>query len=243
GDTVSITARLDQHDGGEVLVHLAYADSATVSRLMRFEAGAYHFELPDVTRDFSFHVTAGDARTLRHEVRVLRRPMVREYRIRYDFPDYTGRAPINVLSPDGRIEVPAGTEVTLTVVASEPLAEATLRIADEAVEVTPGIEPSSITAQFTVNENSTGELVLTSAEGAVSAEPNLLRIRALPDAAPIVRMLLPDADQRLHPRDVLQVEYQALDDYGLREVRLMLRVNGNVRDGIEMPMKGDLRSQ
>src|SRR5690606_16855658 len=99
GDTVSITAHLDQHDTGEVLVHLAYADDSPVSRLMRFESGAYQFELPDVTRDFSFYVTAGDARTLRHEVRVLRRPMVREYRIRYDFPDYTGRTPINVLSP------------------------------------------------------------------------------------------------------------------------------------------------
>jgi hypothetical protein len=51
--------------------------------------------------------------------------------VRYVFPAYANRPPAVAAPADGRIEAPAGTEVDLTIVATEPLSAALLGVGGE----------------------------------------------------------------------------------------------------------------
>jgi hypothetical protein len=71
-------------------------------------------------------------------------PLVAGIRVTYRFPGYTGREPVRIDNPTGRIEVLAGTEVTLRAQALRPLARASLVMASEAAA---GTAPASPEAQ------------------------------------------------------------------------------------------------
>jgi hypothetical protein len=221
--------------------------AAPVRRVMAREApGRFSFTLPAVGRDLRYRVSAGDGRTREHVVRVLRPPAVASLEVRYAYPPYAGRPPATVTGADGTIEAPAGTEVTLIVTATEPLQSAMLRLPDGKLLMTrAATDPENVRrATFTAAHAGPYELDLISTRQVAGSGPPGTAVRILSDRKPLARLVNAGQTLRLNPRDILPLNYQALDDFGLESLAVRARVSGGgakeYRIGIDAdPRRGE----
>ncbi|HEY7116347.1 MAG TPA: hypothetical protein VH475_07170 [Tepidisphaeraceae bacterium] len=209
------------------------------------DAAAYTFNLGAMEQDQRFYVKAGDATTPTYDLRVLRRPGVAEFRIRYTYPTYTGRAPLSLHNTDGLIEAPQGTQALVAVVATEPLASAWIRIGGgngaQRVELAPTAEPNVRQGSIVVSKDQPCALEMTTDRGVVGRGPQSMKIRAVQDRPPLVRMIQPATDLRLSPRELLPVAWQALDDYGVAQIWVRAQVNANPPVEFPRRISGDPR--
>jgi hypothetical protein len=127
------------------------------------------------------------------------------------------------------VEAPVGTEVTLSVRATEPLEVAQMTIGAESVPMTIAADvhaPNSGTAvaRFTVRESKRYAIRMASRAG-VSGAFRGGSIRATADRPPVV--LVRDTasrDRDAGERELLPIAFQAADDYGLSRLDAELTV-------------------
>ncbi len=81
------------------------------------------------------HGWDGTSRTF--AVKALRTPAIAEFRIHYNYPSYTHRAPLTVSNIDGLIEAPIGTEATVDVRTAEPVADGTISLGKSTIAMMP----------------------------------------------------------------------------------------------------------
>jgi len=200
----------------------------------------YSFSLPSVDRDLSYYIRGGDATTPTYSVTVLRPPTVAEYRVRYEYREYTKRGVHSDSNTDGTVEALVGTRVTLSLVSAEPLKSARLSNGLD-LELHRTTDPLVYETQFLIEDNRQRELDLemTSPAGLSATVKKAVTIRGLADRKPLVRLLVPSESLRLHPRDLLPIQYQATDDYGISSLTLNIQING-VRDlPVPLPIQSD----
>jgi hypothetical protein len=205
-------------------------------------SGRFAYIINTVGHDFRYKVRGGDAETEPFTVRVKRPPAVAEFRIRYTLPTYTGKPPFTVANTDGTIEAPAGSEVVLTIVATEPLQSALLRMGDEKLlmEKTADEHVRQTTLRFKKDTpfESHYELDLISTREVRGGGPSGMVMRATADRAPVVRLQQAGMVLHLSPRDVVPLSYSVIDDYGVVAVNLLAQVNGHalVQSPIAVPL-------
>jgi hypothetical protein len=206
-------------------------------------AGTFRFSLAAVDRDVHYYAIGGDARTPVYTIRVLRRPAVARFTIRYDYPPYT-RLPAAYVSNDiGRIEAPAGTRATLSLVSTEPLSRAILTIGGAQRPMQSVGDPTTWQTTLEVESNQTYSIELLSTRRVPGTGPGEGTIRALPDLPPQPRLVRGGDSIRLSPHDIVPISYEALDDYGLDSLRLTVQVNGEARPAVPIRLWGDPRRQ
>jgi hypothetical protein len=236
--TVRATVRNFTGGSGAPLLHVL-ADGRDDSAVPMTSAGErdWSMPLPPVESDLRYFVEAGDATSPTYLIRVRRKPAVAEFRIRYNYPAYTGRPPLVVQTTEGLVEAPRGTEATLNITGTERLSWAVLRAADgRRIETWATGDPRIRQAKIAVDKDTKFTLELISDRGVEGRGPDV-QLRAVPDRPPLVRLLQPAADVRLAPRDLLAITFQALDDYGVERVWADAQVNGG--PAIAMPIRAD----
>jgi hypothetical protein len=224
-----------------------------VSAAQRSDGGQFAFTISSVDRDFRYYVTADDARSRTFAVRVKRPPAVARFAIRYDYPAYSGRSALTVVNSDGLIEAPIGTRATVTITATEPLDGAVLavgpeRITMDRIDATGDVAPADAArmrrAAVTVSEDTRYALELLSDRQVPGVGPaGTMQIRAIPDGKPLVRLSRAGESLRLHPREILPLSYQALDDYGIESLNLVAQVNSATPVEVPLELRGDARRQ
>ena len=203
--------------------------ASPVRRAMSREGpGRFSLTLPSVGRDLHYHVSAGDARSRDYSVRVLRPPAVAGFEVRYVYPAYADRSPVTVTNTDGQVEAPAGTEVTLTVTATEPLQSALLRLPNDKVLMgrSPADPDNVRRASFKLERGGPYELDLISTREVAGSGPPAAALRIVSDRKPIARLVNAGQALRLNPREILTLAYQALDDFGIDS--LVVKVQSGV---------------
>jgi hypothetical protein len=194
--------------------------------------GTFVSSLAPVDQDFDYVVTGGDAESDLYHVRVLRKPVVSEFEVLYEYPSYTGMPPARVSSGDGAIEAPAGTKATVRIHSSEPLAAATMSVGSLTLAMTATKDPSVREATILIAKDSYYELGLSSTRGMVGSSPSHIPIKVIPDRAPVARLVAPSEDQWLQPGARLRLVYDVADDFALGALEIHVRVNpfGTKRD-------------
>lgn len=248
---VNVTAERLSPGAPAPRLHVSFDGGTTWSRYpLAVGDSGYVYRFDSLGQDARYFVTGGDATSPTFDLRVLRKPLVDEFRVRYVYPKYTGRPPLTVTNRTGLIEALTGTEATVTIVASEPLDGAALDLFEGGKDKPPRVvrtertlDESSRQVKFVVERNADYTVSLTSARGVRSDLPTRYAVRALPDRPPLVRVPDVGQDARPGPRDLMPVTYQALDDYGLAEVVAVVRVNGGQPLRIGLKVQGDPRRQ
>jgi hypothetical protein len=178
----------------------------------------YSYTIPSVDRDVRYFVSAGDATSSSYELRVLRRPAIAEFRFAFTFPGYAGKPPATMNNRDGRIEVPTGTEVQLTIVCTEPLQSALLTVSGEKQLMSPvagDADGRLRQGHFTVSGNGRYDIDLITTRQQTGTAPATAEIRAIPDRSPTVRISGAKNIVRLGPGDVLPLGLEVSDDFGI----------------------------
>ena len=188
-------------------------------------AGKFTFPLPGIDRDLQYYVRGGDARSEQYQIKVKRIPTAAEFRIRYVFPVYTGHAPAWVTNSDGLIESLIGCEATIWVTSTEPLSSATLIVDDRRYEMNCPEKLTQWQAQIPIAANATCSLEMKSTAGVVGRGPTPMLLKALPDREPSIFIQQPVNDLRLGAADSITLHYTASDDYGLKSLEAVVRIN------------------
>jgi hypothetical protein len=225
GRPLTIIARANPPEPAAPVLRVT-VDGRTFSSIPMTAApdGTLVYTLAAVTRDTAYQVVAGDAVSPVYQVQVLRRPVVRDLRITLSYPEYLGREPLSLASA-GDIEAPLGTRATVSIVASEPLADAWIWLNDIRLDSRATADAHVRQADIDVSIDGSYAIELISERGVRGESSTDRRVRGIPDRPPIARTLLPEALSLLRPGDSLIVDYQCADDYGLGSVAALVQVN------------------
>jgi hypothetical protein len=188
----------------------------------------FAFPIPAIDRDLRYYVRGGDAQSEEFEIKIKRIPAVAEFHIQYTYPAYTGHPPMTVGNTDGLIEALSGCIAMVTMTTTEPLSSATLTVDGQQWErlymVSTG-KPTEWRTQLIVVGNANCSLEMISAAGVPGRGPAPMLLRALPDKPPAVVIEQPASDLRLAAADAITLHYSASDDYGLKSLEAVVRLN------------------
>lgn len=244
GQPLTIIAKVQRLGESSVVLHVSNdGQSWTTWPMPANHDGDYAYTLGSVDHDLNYYVTGGDATSLTYPVHLLHVPAVSEFRIHYQYPAYTGRSPLTVSNTDGLIEAPTGTQATIEVRSTQPLAEATIALGGKRLSMNETAEPAVRQAMLLVSKNQPYRLQMTARNGVQGSGPETTAIRATPDQPPLVRLVSPADDLRLSPHDILPLQYEAIDDYGLSSLSAQVQVNSQSPWPMAIKLRGDARHQ
>ncbi|MBC8235963.1 hypothetical protein H8E77_40980, partial [bacterium] len=200
--------------------------------------------LKNVTQSFEYHISAKGEKSPTYMITVIKEPVINRFQLTLNFPKYTNLSP-QVLEPNsGDITALIGTEVRFEGESNKSLASATLIFDDNApveinsesvsyevansegqikLSVSEGIK---LNGSFRVKRSGKYHLLLTDSEGISNSNPIQYVIRAIKDKEPQVEILKPGEDIVLDDSMLIPLEVSTLDDYGIKTVRLVYRIEG-----------------
>jgi hypothetical protein len=236
GKPLTISVRAEPLLGGTVLLRMSSDEQTWASVGMNpAPGGAYTYTIPSLLRDLKYQLTAGDAQAGPFTVHVLRRPLLRELHIRLTYPSYVGRDPLEFISTDGAIEAPVGTLAQITLVATEPLKDASVIIDGERLATDPTSDLHARESQLRITHDARWSVEMVSAREVPGTGSSDMTIRAKPDRPPVARLVLPPGASLLRPRDLVRIPYQAADDYALTSLEARIEVDS--KPPIVMPLQ------
>lgn len=230
---VTVTVEGDEPE----FVELAPASGIGTVPLVRSGEREWTGRFRAVRDDFSFVARGGDDDGADREiaVSVFAAPSVAAVEATLDFPSYTGLA--RRVEPRGDLEAPVGTQVTLRVRPSEPVATALLVFEGEkgqfALEPLPADATTSdadrgvMTGSFVVSESTSYSLQLTGTNGFKNLEPATYAVVAIKDRNPVLRLLEPQlADLNVVQNGIVPIRVATDDDFGIAALTLALSTQG-----------------
>jgi len=211
----------------------------------------FAFTCPPATASFRYRVHAGDALSAFYTATVVPKPAVEGLEVRYEFPKYTRREPLTQEKAEGDIKALPGTLVTLRAKTNKGMAGAAMLVngqvaADSkgqplvATEVVKGGQPA-VVCRFTLGAEVAGKwtLKLVDEHGFESSTAEHT-IEVVPDGAPVVAVIKPEAKQlRLPPTAPLPIAFTVEDDVGLAGAELLIEVDGRGRPSQPLALPRD----
>ncbi len=201
--------------------------------------GSAEYTFAKLSDSVRFHIEGGDGKTRPIEVHVVKRPYIREVQAYYKYPPYTGVPP--KITSDPQLAGLEGTEVRLSFTASTPLNEAWIQLAGQPPQTLPLIDGGKRFEWFHMLKDSTSYTIGVKDEhGNREKRAEIHRIQVTPDQPPTARLLDPAGDLDVTARARFRVRYQANDDYGLKQVRLMVSKDGKPPEPLDEKITGPI---
>jgi hypothetical protein len=149
-------------------------------------------------------------------------PLIGDLSLRFQYPEYTGLPPRVVESTSGEIAAVKGTVVQIAARAAIDVVRAEIRAGLATLPLR--VEGRALAGSLTVLEPGTYQFFLTGEDGERRPGSPPMKIEVERDRHPRVRILAPGGEVVVGERGRLEVRYAADDDFGLRDLSLVLRV-------------------
>lgn len=190
----------------------------------------YASELKDVERDLEYEVQVGKLRSAVAKITVNEPPRVSGFEITYAYPDYTGKPAETVTTGTGDMAALVGTRVRLKALANRTMPTAFLKSGlPGAPELTDRRELTNAghdtwEATFTIDQSFDYEIGLGDMAGAPRFATGRFHVEAVPDRAPVVRLLYPEGDMKIPEEMNLALQAEGVDDFGLSRLDLVYEI-------------------
>ena len=191
--------------------------------------GAYRFRytFKNAQEDFVFHLEGGDDETQTFPARLLERPRVTWSQLRIVPPAYTRLEAFTLGDGERAAQVLPGSDVTFTIAANKPIAQAVLMAGNKTVA--PAVaDGERHVVTISPKDTQTYHFSLVDEFGLEDKQPIRFALRVVKDEPPRVRMKLPGVGEMVTPEAVLPIELEFADTYGLASAELVFQVT---RDG------------
>lgn len=218
-------------------VFLAVTGGRGIAGQVAMTARTEHFRhtFRRVQDGFSFHARGGDDpqgdKTV--TVSVVHPPLVGTIRAQLVHPEYTGLEPS--VQSGGGIEALEGTRVLLQILPTAPVASAALSFVEsgQRLELKPQTiqdDQGSMTVyagEFVVTKSDRYQVELASPAGLRNPHPGQYPVVALPDVAPVGRLLSPPEDSLdvVLPTGLLFLRVEGRDDYRLAKIEAVVQLS------------------
>jgi hypothetical protein len=205
-------------------VHLRtwHAGKEHEEKMVAGDQGTFRHTFGNLREPVKFQAIAGSAASAVGEVDVVEAPAVGNFRLRYQYPDYT-RLPAKIEEGTGHIETLAGSEVRIEIAANKPIARGQL-VFDDNTQLPLMVRPDGLLQATAIITKPGGYRVQVQDDLGFANQDNLsYRIDVIPDTAPQIDLLAPEPELEIEEGRVITLEYEARDDFGVRELALVYR--------------------
>ncbi len=203
----------------------------------------FAYEIFNIDADMEYYVVANEATSERYTVEVFEMPKVTEISVAYTYPDYTGLKPV-VQTGTGDIQAVVGTQAEIRLTTNKAIQTASIDISSQSSagqntrnsdnklpsadsQHPIAINGSTLTTPVDVVEDATYTIELLCIDGFNNEIPIEYRINAIPDAVPEVVIKEPGRDVKSTKLGEVEIVAEAIDDYGVAELKLMYRVGSD----------------
>lgn len=186
--------------------------------------GLCTYELASASRDFTYRVTAGDARSDWRRVRVISAPRLSGVKVKLEFPAYIGRAAETVEALT--LTVPEETKVTWQLTLDTPIRKATLHrdgAGDLPLEV--GEEGRVLTLSETASASRGYSFSWTEGRHGFDFTSPRYFLQVASDQAPRVELTSPESNLNAMLGRPLTLAVRAQDDHGIGATTVTYRLN------------------
>jgi hypothetical protein len=184
--------------------------------------GRFRYEFPPEAASSRFHLTGGDDWLGPLVVERVDRPSLVETRLRVKEPGTADPGFRTIEDPRQHLLFLPDTEVELTLVGSEKLSDATLKVHPGSPPNTRRTDPRTFLATWTLREAVTLEIVLTSAQTGLLSRPSFLSLGIMRDREPRLALRALGVGAKVTPVATIPLALSATDDLGLAALRLQV---------------------
>jgi len=186
--------------------------------------GGYGLIVFDVREPVEYLIEAAGVRSRTFTARVADLPWVAQIEVAYTFPAYTGLSPRS--QPGGDIATLAGTRARVTLRPTRSATGGVLAVAGgDTVQLAPDTA-GTLSGTLTVRAAGEYRVLLPGPDGRLVPASPAYVIEVLDDLPPTVTFTRPGRDADATPIDEVFIEARAEDDFGVRRLDLVYRVNG-----------------
>jgi hypothetical protein len=236
GDDLRVSATPDGFDPSRVTMLYRSEgenDWTRVPLARAADTGAFETFLFDVTAPLDYRVTHESLQSPVFRIDVVSRPVAERIDLLYEFPEYTGRAP-ELVTDGGDIAAVRGTRVEVRVTPSEATTGGRLVLDGERYVELRSEENGELRASLEVRDDGRYRVELEAQSyGMAPASPEHA-IVAYVDTLPKVTLLTPGRDVRVTSIEETAVNVRAEDDVAVRELEIVLSVNGGPDEIIDL---------
>ncbi|MCC9605011.1 hypothetical protein LOC68_25110 [Blastopirellula sp. JC732] len=262
GQTVEVAVKVYNIDDDE-RVELFYSteDRRIVDQLVALEpdeSGLYFRgviapEGKGIQHNLAYYIKAGDAKTRDYGITAAPAPSIEVVDIRYDYPAYTGDAPVTQ-ERDGAVKALEGTRVTVKAASNLPMEDAFIEFDPDSGDYA-SIKRSKMTVSTDDPTTATGTFVIElirqpaaddpkkvettpkhrryqlrfkTTDGDLNPYPVAYPIEVIRDLSPEVELLRPAGERiRVPANGGAALEYRAIDpDYAVRQLTVIGEIDG-----------------
>ena len=182
----------------------------------------FQYEFPPSPSSSTFELTGGDDWLGPLRLERVDRPVLAETRLRVKEPGAAYQGFRDVGDPRQHLLFLPDTELELTLVGNERLADTQLKVHPGNPPELKRIDERTFAARWTLREATTLEVLLTSAETGLDSRPTFLSIGLLRDREPRVTLRAVGVGTHVTPVATIPLTIAATDDFGLAALRLQV---------------------
>ncbi|HTG18062.1 MAG TPA: DUF4175 family protein, partial [Blastocatellia bacterium] len=201
--------------------------------------GEFQHVIFNIQDSVTYYIEAKDIRSAEFALEVADLAFVKQIDLLLNFPAYT-RLPSKKIENGGEVAALKGTAVQVFAHLSGAVKSARIAINDGTKVEMSGAGENLFTGQFTVKQNGTYKIEITSEDGERYNGSNEYDITVLEDGAPTVLIDKPGRDMKVSSVQEVFTQVRAEDDYGVSSIELFFSVNGGDEQRIQLQ---DLKSE
>ena len=236
GDPVTLSAQTHGVVPEAGMLHVRFEGLDWEKISLTGDKGAFKHVLPRATDDLQFYFHLGDARSMQHQVTVVRPPRIVDRRVRLQTPEYTnlGEQEVRTLN----IRAPEGTHLRWRLKLDKPVTAAEMRLEGGGTRMmTVGSQGREISLDLAATASQPYIIAMhwTLENQTYIDEGPRHYIQIVPDTDPQVSLLSPTEDTKATLRKTIPIAYWARDDHSLDESVIVYSVNDGGELRRELP--------
>ncbi len=233
GDKTTIKALVSGVIPKQAKLSLRTGNGKPLVRQIEITDGACSYSIKSASRDFTYRIHAGDARSQWRKVKVIPAPRLKKISALLTYPAYLNREPETLSSLT--ITVPEDTHIKWTLTLNSPLNKASL-LRDGAEPVSLSLSEDKQTVSFSeVAKESKGyrfAWVETKHNYSFFSPRHYLQVA--PDRAPSIELTQPKTNLHAILGRELQFKVRARDDHGIADTHISYRVNLRPKESFKL---------
>ncbi|MBE2285251.1 MAG: hypothetical protein IAE77_17460 [Prosthecobacter sp.] len=253
-DSFTVKCRWSGHDPKELFLTAhppGEPEKAVTIPMFAQEQGVFVQKIEDVRTDLVIHTHTRNrwSRSRTHPLTVLLTPQFLMASVSIAPPEYTGLPAKGSEFGFNGLNALKGSRVTFRLASNRPLKEGQIMLATasgkpQAIKLAPDTEkPDEVTGSFIAEESGRMTFALTDIGGIPSDAEKSSAFTVTHDLAPQVAIAEPARDGFLVEGHAMNARITASDDYGLKNLRVMVSRNETYGEPVERTFKSVTRSE
>jgi hypothetical protein len=223
GEPLTLSAWLSDSTIHAASLSLRSEFKTEVIPLTKTTDDSFRHQVEAVRDTLTYFFTADHQNSTIYKILPVERPFLRSLKVQVRPPTYAKLPPYFLEDNIGDVSALKGSRIDLKGVANKELAAGILLFADSS-SLPLSIDRRTISASFTLIKDDQYSFSLVDHEGNHSQSSIVYHLNVVPDAHPLVQIVLPGKDIDLGDDMTIPLLIEAQDDYGISRMRLAYQV-------------------